>query len=69
MSKKDYDRSATAFKGARRQIEANSVGDDRLPSLGGRLLTVSLVPDVLGSDNGRFQRDKFLKACGVKEQS
>lgn len=61
MSKKDYELIAAAFRAAR----PCAVGDRGRDWYDGWHAVVDSVADALASDNPRFDRARFLAACGV----
>lgn len=61
MTRKDYVLIAAALKCAReRALAGGLVAEDM-----GVRLAIYDVADSLGRDNRAFDRDRFLKACGV----
>lgn len=68
MTRKDYELIARTFRGA--AISAESIADNYqraavITSLG---LTACKLADELKHDNPRFDRSRFLKACGVGQE-
>jgi hypothetical protein len=65
MIKKDYELIAKAIKGTHVYIDEREGGN--LADLhDGASLAAELMADALQRDNPRFDRAKFLKACGVE---
>jgi hypothetical protein len=61
MTKKDYILLARALKDARTHADVEG-GDMRTPTVDE---TSGFIADALQRDNPRFDRDRFLTACGV----
>lgn len=67
MTKKDYEKIAKAF--ARRVSESKAhYGDEpiRLHAITQIEYLAEDMADMLAEDNHRFDRDRFLAACGVR---
>lgn len=58
MTRKDYELIARAIAGSAMSIPTDA-------QIVQRRFTATMVADALASDNPRFDREKFLKACGV----
>jgi hypothetical protein len=72
MTRKDYILIAAALKGDAAHLQANAVYSDysTMPSWNKGAYdqwntTVLAVADALARDNARFDRARFLTACGV----
>lgn len=60
MTRKDYIALAAVLK----SVQPHSILDEDRQQ---HLLDCRAVADVLGQDNPRFDRARFLKACGVEQ--
>jgi hypothetical protein len=58
MTRKDYILIAAAIKGARAQFPKQTLHGSRL--------VAEYIADALAHDNPRFDRARFLTACGVQ---
>lgn len=56
MSKKDYELIANAISSVDKRLNADPLGDAAIA-----------IADVMAEDNPRFDRDKFLAACGIDQ--
>jgi len=61
MTRKDYIRIAAALKAARNQFHP----DDFQKVYAGWYSTVTFLADALAQDNPKFDRTRFVAACGV----
>lgn len=59
MTRKDYVAIAKAIDEVLRTCEAESAECSAV------VYVATLVADVMQSDNARFNREQFLKACGI----
>ena len=67
MTRKDFELIAAAFrKSLQSDFHGDPKGRDSLNGILGVEFTARLVADALMSTNPRFDRDRFLKACGVR---
>lgn len=68
MTKKDYIAIAAVIKHARKEwIELNDHSADYQTAVGDAIEGVATdIADMLQRDNDRFDRDRFLEACGVE---
>ena len=66
MTRKDYVMLAEAIKGAGGFNLAAPVEVRSLIREGHRQVAI-LIADALEEDNPRFDRDRFIKACGVED--
>lgn len=57
MTRKDYRKIAGAIRAAREVNNANAVMDV--------MAVIEAICNVLARDNPRFDREKFLAACGI----
>lgn len=62
MTKKDYEKFATAIRQARHSEHDNVDGDSYN---NGVTVTAHKIARVLQGDNPRFQVERFLEACGI----
>jgi hypothetical protein len=69
MTRKDYELLALHLNKARQSARASTLTSDHDTAAiktRGVVEAISAVANALASDNPRFNRDKFLKACGVE---
>lgn len=66
MTKKDYELIAKAVYGSRMQSDKLE-WQDRFNEQ--HQMTARWLANVLGTTNPRFDRDRFMAACGVTEKS
>lgn len=66
MTRKDYIRLAAALSEARTDAHYRGANDrdSQLVSIGVDI-AIREISDALASDNGRFDRDRFARACGI----
>jgi hypothetical protein len=67
MSRKHYRAMAEALRFERRYIEAMT--GDASARVAQWSRDVRAIADVFAADNGRFDRDRFYRACGQEQQS
>lgn len=69
MTRKDYEALAAAIRAARAEIEEKEMGSGLVTSvadlLDGTAYAAEFIADALARDNPRFNRERFLSACGV----
>lgn len=63
MSRKHYQAMAEALKNERQYIDSTDA--PRSPRLSQWSRDVQAVADVFAADNGRFDRGRFERACGL----
>ena len=66
MTKKDYERIAAALKTARADIQTKEPGESHADLLDGVAYAAEYLADTLFMENSRFDRTRFLTACGVQ---
>lgn len=66
MTRKDYVAIAEAVMSARREITLKEPHDSREDLDDGVSYAAEFIADVMARDNPRFDRARFLKACGVQ---
>lgn len=66
MTRKDYIAIAAAFVAARADITTKEPDTSHRDMYDGASLAAEYVADVMARDNPRFDRARFLKACGVQ---
>lgn len=66
MTRKDYVAIAGAIAAARRDITGKEPKESHADMLDGASLSAEHIADVMARDNPRFNRARFLKACGVQ---
>lgn len=66
MTRKDYQAIAYAIAGARVAIKAKEPNDSQQDLLDGTSYAADYIADALARDNPRFDRARFLAACGVE---
>lgn len=68
MTRKDYVLIAEAFKDAFKEIDMMYLTGEEHDELSeGLSVGIESVADALARDNRRFDRDRFIKATGVKD--
>jgi len=66
MTKKDYEKIAAVFAGTMHHLRvAASGGEADQAMMKATVLNAMCMADMLEVDNPRFNRERFLKACGV----
>lgn len=65
MTRKDYELQALAFKRALAVVEFSEDQTFAYDAKSALALTATILADLLETDNARFDREKFLEACGV----
>lgn len=65
MTRKDYVTLAESIRTSRHMAMKYAVGERQDEQLIATDRTAKHVADALQSDNPRFDRERFLKACGV----
>ena len=65
MTRKDYQLIADAFTAARKDVFTTELDASRADTLDGISLAAGWVADALARDDPRFDRVKFLTACGA----
>lgn len=65
MTHKDYQFIAAAFAASRSDVVTKEPDEAHADMLDGIDLVAEHVADALARDNTRFDRQKFLDACGV----
>lgn len=68
MTKKDYIAIAEAIKPTVELIKRSTATGTHLAFKALRLTTKNIA-DALASDNSRFDRSRFLRACGLEEEA
>ena len=66
MTRKDYVLIAAALKSTKPVPPTNATLDTRVAGAMAWGRTAAYLTDALASDNPRFDRERFLKACGVQ---
>lgn len=66
MTRKDYEAMAQAFRQALQARLARVDGYERQAACDGFADAVHVAASVFAADNPRFDRERFLKACGVQ---
>ena len=67
MSKKDYIKFAEMFNQQLADLNRNSFDDTNYQAIATVVVIAELTADIFEQDNPRFNRSKFLVACGTKE--
>lgn len=62
MTRKDYEMIAKALQAKRDELVESRSSYDRICGHDGAILALA---EALASENPRFDRERFLKACGV----
>lgn len=65
MTRKDYVKLAAAVTATKAYIVAREPDEDHANMIDGASLVAEHLADTLAADNPRFDRARFLKACGV----
>lgn len=66
MTKRDYVAIAQAFLAARADITGKEPEECHTDMLDGTSLAAEHIADVMQRDNPRFDKARFLKACGIQ---
>ena len=65
MTKQDYIKLAAALKEAMLYAKSGDAGEQRDAAMVAVSYATARIATALQSDNSRFDRDRFLTACGV----
>ena len=66
MTRKDYETIAAAIKAAAQNIDPDYSRETVNNMLHGVIMSAHALADALAQENPRFDRARFLKACGVE---
>lgn len=66
MTRKDYVAIAQAIRAARHDVTSKEPAESQVDMLDGTSLSAEHIADALARDNARFDRARFIAACGVQ---